>query len=141
MVDASVAGKWFLRDEDHTHQADQLLLDYQERRVSLIAPDYLRYEVPSLICKAVGGKRITPEDARNLIGLFGVLELRTVRTRKLVEGALEMGLRYSCTFYDGLYLALAEAIGCRMVHADAKLRRTLKGRFPLELWIEDYWSP
>lgn len=40
--------------------------------------------------------------------------------------------------YDALYLALAEQIGCPFVHADRRLHNTLAGRFPHELWIENY---
>jgi predicted nucleic acid-binding protein len=46
--------------------------------------------------------------------------------------------RYDCSYYDGLYLALAEAARCPFVYADQRLRNTLAGRCPRAMWIEDY---
>lgn len=46
-MDASVATKWHLGDEDHTEAALHIFSDYLHSRVSLLAPDHLRYEVSS----------------------------------------------------------------------------------------------
>jgi predicted nucleic acid-binding protein len=43
-----------------------------------------------------------------------------------------------CSYRDAGYLALADLLGCPFVHADDKLRDKLAGRFPHEVWIEDY---
>ncbi|TAK33351.1 MAG: PIN domain-containing protein [Chloroflexota bacterium] len=66
------------------------------------------------------------------------LPIRTIHSPSLIRRGAEYAIRYQCTFYDALYLALAETAGLRFIHGDGKLRRTLRGRFPLELWIEDY---
>jgi predicted nucleic acid-binding protein len=141
VVDASVAGKWFLDDEDFVAEATQVLLDYRAQRITLSAPYHLRYEVPSLISKAVGGRRITADQARELTQSFLGLNLKLVRSRKLWLDAIDRVQRFRCSFYDGLYIALAETTGSRFIHADARLRRSLNGQCQAELWIEDYETP
>jgi excisionase family DNA binding protein len=49
VVDASVAAKWDLNDEEYQDPAYALLIDYQEGRTQLIAPDHLRYEVANTL--------------------------------------------------------------------------------------------
>lgn len=59
-----------------------------------------------------------------------------VGTHIIVRG-WDASRTYGCALYDGLYLALAEMMDCPLVHADRRLHNSLRGRFPLELWIED----
>lgn len=47
VVDASVVSKFFLKDEDHTAEAQQLLDDFASGSIELVAPQYLLYEVES----------------------------------------------------------------------------------------------
>ena len=54
VVDASVATTWHLKDplERHVALAEQVLRDFQEARIELLAPDHIRYEVGSAILNA-----------------------------------------------------------------------------------------
>src|SRR3972149_1304651 len=53
VVDASVAAKWYV-PEEHSEQALELRDDFRSRRVDLIAPHLLLYEVAN-------GLRYSPE--------------------------------------------------------------------------------
>ena len=55
VVDASVAVKWHLGDEEHADQAVQLLQRFAQGDVELLAPTQIRYEVPSAITAATLG--------------------------------------------------------------------------------------
>lgn len=141
VVDATVVGKWFLQglpDERYVDAAFQLLRDFEAGHVALLAPDYLAYEVSSIICKAVGGKRLDPGEAISSITTFLSYPIRLVRDRRLFFEGARLSIWYHCTFYDATYMALAEQRSYRFIHADDRLRRALRGRFPLELWLEDY---
>lgn len=141
VVDATVIGKWFLHeapDEAYTSHALQLLEDFRRGRVSLLAPDSVRYEVPNILCKAIGGQRIEFQKALEAVDTFLAYPIRTARGDDLVRAAAQQSPVYGCSFYDALYLVIAEQEQVRFIHADGRLRRTLRGRFPLELWIEDY---
>jgi predicted nucleic acid-binding protein len=140
VVDASVVSKWHLRDEQYVDLADENLFAFQAGRIDLVAPDHPRYEVPSAIRKGVRTGRLTSDQARTAISDFLNWRLPTVGDEGLILAAYDQTVRFGCSFYDGLYLALCESIGCSLVHADDRLRNALGIRFPLAIWIED-WAP
>ncbi len=47
VLDASVAVKWHLKDEDYAAEAALLLEDFGQGELELVAPAQIRYEVPS----------------------------------------------------------------------------------------------
>lgn len=141
IVDASVAVKWYLRDEDDVVAADALLTDFREDRIQLVAPEHIRYEVPSAFRNAMRTNRLTPEQARRAIAGFLAWPITTVRDDDLILAACDQAVRFGCSFYDGLYLALAESTQHQYVYDDMRLRNALGTRFPLALWLTDYASP
>ena len=64
ILDASVAVKWYLRDEGLLRQADGVLHDFGWGRLRLTAPAYFRDEVANILRSAVRRGRITEVDAR-----------------------------------------------------------------------------
>ena len=74
------------------------------------------------------------------LDLFLNLAIPTVHQEAFLRRGLELSAQYGCSFYDSIYLAVAEAANCPLVHADGKLRNALGGRFPFEFWIEGYPS-
>lgn len=141
VVDASVAVKWHLDDESHSDYALALLRDFRAGKVALYAPDQIRYEVPSAILKAIRQRRLSSEQGQSAITLFLSLDLRTVRSGSLILLAYQQALRFGCSLYDGLYLALAETSQCLLVYADNRLRNAIGNAFRWGLWIEDYKAP
>lgn len=69
---------------------------------------------------------------------FPAWRIPTVRSGSLILGACDQALRFGCSLYDGLYLALAEMAQCPLVYADQRLRNALGSRFPRAVWIEDF---
>ena len=141
VVDTSVALKWHLEDEDQVPEALAVLEDYRRGRISLLAPDNIRYEFAGAIRKAVSRRRISSEDGRLAIDAFLGLELRMVRSNSLIVMAYATAAAYGCSLYDGLYVTLAQLAQSPLVYADSRLRNTLGDRFPLGVWISDYSSP
>ena len=138
IVDASIATKWYLNDEDGAETAAVLFQEFDRGNVELYAPEQIRYEVPSAIRQAVSRTRLSPEHGRQATELFLSLDFTTVRSTSLTILAYDQALRWGCSLYDGLYLALAEATDYPLVFADHRLKNTLAGRFPLAVWIDDY---
>ncbi|MCX6022583.1 MAG: type II toxin-antitoxin system VapC family toxin, partial [Chloroflexi bacterium] len=66
------------------------------------------------------------------------LGIPTFRHSGVMGGAWRLAHRYGCSFYDAGYLALTAMTGAPFLHADGKLRATLRGRFPYELWPAHY---
>lgn len=138
IVDASVAVKWHLRDEADTNHADLLLEDFSRGRVHLLAPDHIRYEVPSAIRNATRRSRLPVDQGRAMIEEFLDWRLTTVGSDAIIVEAYRQAFRFGCSLYDGLYVALAERARCPLVYADARLRNALGDRFEYGLCFTDY---
>ncbi len=70
VIDASVAIKWHLRDEQFVDESDALLADMLDGSAVLIAPDHIRYEVASAIHTAVRMDRLLEADGRLALTQF-----------------------------------------------------------------------
>lgn len=143
VLDASVALKWLLRldDESHLAEADAVLTDYQEARIGLLTPNHLRYEVGHGLRRAVIRERLSWDAGRAALEWFSALRLPTMHHDTLLLQGWDLSRAHGCSFYDAVYLALAQATRYPLIHADNRLRNALDSRFPLELWIEGYRSP
>ena len=105
VVDASVAVKWYLRDEEHLSEAD-LLLDHRKAgRVELAAPRQIRVEVASSFRRAALRGRISMPEVDGLIVDWLGIDLTLVENEPLLREATRLWLRYGCTLFDGLYIA------------------------------------
>ena len=137
--DASVAAKWHLPDEEHTEQARLLLRRFSLGSTELVAPNYIRYEVPNAIAVATQGRqpRITLQEGREAIEEFLALGLSLADDNALITDAYELVHRHGCALYDAYYLALAEHLGVRFLTADRRLYDRLR-HLPYIVWIGDY---
>ncbi len=140
VIDASVAVKWHLRDEQDDDVAKAVLIDFREGRTRLVAPDHVRYEVPSAILNAVRRGRMAGADGEGAISEFLAWRRPTVGDDALIEGAYQQSMRFGCSLYDALYVALAESLDCPLIHADRRLRNALGRGFPHAIWLNDYVS-
>jgi predicted nucleic acid-binding protein len=107
----------------------------------LTAPDNLRIEVGGALHQAMRARFIRSEDSETWYNEFLGWNLPLVETVDLLRPAHRLSLRYGCSFYDAIYLALAQQENSPFLHADLRLHNALAGRFPLERWIEDYRTP
>jgi len=139
VVDASVAVKWLLTDEEYADQAARLLTAFEDGRLSFVAPEHIRYEVPSAITVATRGRRprLTEEQGREAIEEFLALGIRLVGDDDLVRAAYPLARRSGCAFYDALYLTLAERLRLPFLTADRRLYERVR-QLPHVRWIKDY---
>lgn len=139
VVDASVAAKWHLQDEEYAAEALALLTRYVNGEIELVAPDQIRYEVPSTITVATLGRspRLTRSVAEAAIAQFLALGLTTVNTDALIQAAFPLVHHHTIAFYDALYLALSHALTIPFITADRKLYQRLTAQ-PQVIWIGDY---
>jgi predicted nucleic acid-binding protein len=97
VVDASVATKWHLRDEQHTTQADMLLAGFRDGRWNFSAPESLRYEVAGAIRKAVRMNRLTRGQGRRAIAGFLIWRIPVVESDTLLLAAYDYSWRFGCS--------------------------------------------
>jgi predicted nucleic acid-binding protein len=134
VVDASVAVKWLV-PESHADAARRILSPNNE----LLAPDLIWAEVGNVIWKKWRRREVPGHTAGNLLQDFRRYPVQTFASRALMSAAWDLAERYSRSFYDSVYLALAASVECPLVTADLKLYNRLKdGPFGERLvWVED----
>lgn len=115
VVDASVAVELLVAGE-HCQVAEERLLAREE---ALWAPHLLDAEVGHALRRAVRRGVLDPDAAGEALWRLDELPLRRVSHDALVPYAWAM--RENVSFYDGLYVALAEILGESLLTFDARL--------------------
>ncbi len=116
ILDASVAAKCFFT-EDGSDAARRLV----GSGIALIAPDLIFAEIASVAAKRVRRGDVSRDLAQMAVDSLGDLIDVVAPTRALSARAFQLAADYGVSAYDGVYLALAEQRGTRVVTADAKL--------------------
>jgi len=120
VVDASVAIKWFLR-EDLSLAARKLAKSGQE----FIAPDFIFAEAGNVITKHWRNKLLSDAKARIAIRLAYNMIVTTYPSRELLVLAAQIARGCSRSLYDSLYVALAVTQETYCVTADKRLVNSL----------------
>lgn len=133
VVDASVAVKWFL-PEDHTQAARRLLKEGLE----LFSPDLLRAEFGNVMWKRWRREDLSAEAVEAALRALERMPLQVRSSGSLMATAWDVAKLHDRSFYDGLYVSLAEQLGCPLVTADRKLHNALReGAYSDSvLWVE-----
>ena len=122
VIDASIAVKWFLQEEN-SELSRQLLAEYDD----LVAPELILIEVISAITKAVRTQRITREEAEQhcqswlKVVANGLITL--IPDALHLEQATTLSLEQAHSFQDCLYLAAAQQGTAPLATQDDKLRQ------------------
>ena len=115
VVDASVALKWVIEEED-SDLAEAIL----STGIALEAPDLLQVEVANALWRRLRGGASSEEQAdRAFVTLDGAIGLWHA-DKPLARRALELASSLGHPIYDMLYLALAERRGARVITADRR---------------------
>ncbi len=134
VVDASVAAKWFIAEEN-AEDALKLL----KRPYELHAPDLLYLEVDNVLCKLIRRGLLSEDEGFDIHNRLLAFPIQSYSSWALREVAFQMAVETKRSVYDCLYLALAEALECRIVTADRKFfQALLNGPLGSHLsWVED----
>lgn len=138
VIDASVAAKWYLRDELLYWEASVLYDDHIAGQIELVAPRQIRVEVAAAFRRAVLRGRITAPHGEQLLHAWLDMSLSLVDNETLLLDANALWLRYGCTLFDGLYIACAAQTQAPLVTADERLLRTIGNRPDLLVSLASY---
>jgi predicted nucleic acid-binding protein len=116
VVDASVAVKWVVPEQGSKEA--ELLLDH-----GLVAPDLLFAECANILWKKVRRGELTGDEAEIAGQTLEQADLTIVSARAYVIRATAIAVELDHPAYDGIYLAVAEALQLRLVTADDRLIR------------------
>lgn len=137
VLDASVAAKWYLNDEDLIDEAEEFLVRLLADEIELHAPEVLRYELGHLLTKAqrrvdqpIDGNQ-SEEAYRTFCGL-------PITFHQLNDTQRQEVLRFANTFhrgfYDSCYVWLAGYLNCRWLTTERRFGGTLPQGYPTE-WV------
>ncbi|MFQ5430920.1 MAG: type II toxin-antitoxin system VapC family toxin [Nitrospinota bacterium] len=134
IVDASVSGKWFVK-EDHSKAALSLL----GKGNQLHAPDFFLLEMDSVFSKWIRRGIVTAGEADDIRAALRECPIRYHPFLTFLDSAYTIANRSRHSIYDCLYIALAVLLKGKMVTADRKFYNVLtKSPFAkYVLWVED----
>lgn len=135
VLDASVALKWYLPDENQGQPALDLLNSYLSDDLEIIVPSLLKYEIINGLVVAQKRGRIKEEVILSAIEGFLNLGIKTVRVAGLYPRVLHFCRMYSRSTYDASYLALAEAEQIHFITADETLYNGVKKDLTWVKWL------
>ena len=128
VIDASVLANVLADDTAVGAAARRRLL----REPDAAAPDLVDVETVSVLRKRWLAGTLTARRFRQAVEDLNLLPFPRYPTGPLMRRAYE--LRQNVTAYDAAYIALAEALGCVLLTADARLTRAPGVTCPVELF-------
>jgi predicted nucleic acid-binding protein len=137
IVDASVASKWFLPEEELESEAQLVRDALLDERISVSAPSILWSEVAHAIVGAVRQKRFDSEQARSVAAWFRRLRPAVELMDVDVEDAVDRALMLGIGAYDAQYLSLATQLGRSVITADRRLFERGRAHGYDVVWLGD----
>ncbi|MHA1385376.1 MAG: type II toxin-antitoxin system VapC family toxin [Candidatus Helarchaeota archaeon] len=127
VIDASVVVKWFIIEE-FREQAINLRDDFIKKKIKLLAPSILFFEVLNAIRYS---KKDISKKTLNNIGkslLYYGIQL-FMFDEDLITETIKLALEKDVTIYDAVYVALAEIKKVRLYTADDRLIKKLGKKY------------
>ena len=120
IIDASVAVKWLV-DEEDSDAADRLL----DGRHELFAPRLLVSEVGNALWRKVRTAEIELRRAGALASAISEMPVSWMGEEAVCSEAVRLAIALDRPVYDCIYLALAYRIGAKLVTADIRFVNAL----------------
>ena len=140
VVDASIAIKWVLEESD-SDRAEALLTEWNDKGISIYAPNLLVYEITNALYRKAHKGEITLDRAKEALADISLAEIDFDFSSDfaLSTRAIELANRFNLpATYDSHYLALAEYKGCELWTADTRLWNSIRGKLEWVRWMGDY---
>jgi predicted nucleic acid-binding protein len=122
VIDASVAIKWFLPEQQSINAVRLLDAGYE-----LFAPDLIFAECGNVLWKKWLRQELEPDVIPAILSDLKRMNLAIVPAFTLIDEASRIAVDYRRSFYDSIYIALATTSNSRMVTADEKLCNAMRG--------------
>lgn len=138
VVDASAVLKWQFQQEQGSQQAVELVTDPVRGRVELLAPHHLPFEFSNVIWHRVLDGNLPRPAGRQMIADFLALRIPTFHPTGLTLVAYDFAFRYGLSFFDALYVGLAQVQQLPFLTGDDRMVRSPAQQLRLIRSIEDY---
>ena len=138
VVDASVAVKWVVPEED-TELASKLFNDATATDTHVLVPPHLPVEVTNALRKKTWRNELTTSEADRALQRFLGLDFRRSEPPGLYKRALDLANQYDRrAVYDSHYVALAEIVGCDLWTADSGIVNVMGQDLPFIKLLKNY---
>lgn len=119
VLDASVALKWFIKDEPLGEAADAVLAEIESDPSAYLVPEFFMNELLAVLSKAAPKKSV--QEALTLVEDLGLA--RIANGHELLQTAASLASDWKISGYDAVYLALAALTGGVWLTADERAAR------------------
>jgi predicted nucleic acid-binding protein len=138
VIDASVALKWRLRDEEATQQADAIPEDFLAGKLELLTPTLFDYEIANALRVAVTRQRLSEQDAAVALTDFAQYAIVRYDFSGISSRTFQLSGQYQRSAYDSAYMALAQAQGVWFFTGDKRLFNAVGQALAWVKWLGDY---
>jgi predicted nucleic acid-binding protein len=138
VLDASVALKWRLRDEEATQQPDALLEDFLAGKLELLTPTLFDYEIANALRVAVTRQRLSEQDAAVTLADFAQYAIVRYDFSGIASRTFQLSGQHQRSAYDSAYMALAQAQGVWFFTGDKRLFNAVGQALAWVKWLGDY---
>ena len=121
VIDASIALKWRLRDEEATQQVDAPLEDFLASKLELLTPTLFDYEIANALRVAVSRQRLSEQDAAAALADFAQYAIVRCDFSGIASRTFHLSGQHQRSAYDSAYMALAQAQGVWFFTGDKRL--------------------
>ncbi len=141
VVDASLAFKWLVEEED-SDRATALARLWDDEGSQPAAPQLMPFEVANALHRRVLRCELTVGNAADLMQDLMSFGIAFHATPDLHSRALALASQLNQgVAYDAHYLALAESLGCEVWTADKRFYRAASSGVDYVRWIGEFNSP
>jgi len=125
VIDASVCIKWFSSlKEENVDQAIKLRSDFFYKRIYIIAPDLLIYEITNALSY---NPKFTSGHVVEALNSLNSMQIKTIKPiPQVMEIAVNIRYKKNISIYDSVYMALSRFINAQFITADKKLYEKVK---------------
>lgn len=124
IVDASIAAKWFFKEE-HTAHAMTFLEKHKLGKIEIKFPLILLFELGNItLNKKVEKQTDFDQIFAKLLNNLGLSVIYP--EEKIYQTTFAIAIKYKLSFYDAIYIACAQNLNCEFITADKKLYQKTK---------------
>ena len=134
VIDTNICIKQFISDP-LTPKINQLFDRLDDPEVEFFVPDLFYIECANFLWKYVRSNLYTAEQVQADLSDLKALGFQVTSTKELMSEAVQIGLDYGITAYDGCYVALSEQVTAPLLTLDERLVNSLRdSKFDVRLF-------
>jgi predicted nucleic acid-binding protein len=125
VLDTNICIKLFIADP-LTPIVNRLFEHFKDPSAEFFIPDLFYIECANALWKYVRANLYTAQEVQADLNDLEALRFQVISTKNLMVDAIQIGLNFGITAYDGCYVALSKQVGAPLLTLDERLVNSLK---------------